>query len=203
VHRNNHCSPWRESMREAVIVSYARTGMTKTHRGVSTTPTRSSWVAMSCRPRFERAGVEAGDVEDVFFGSAQPEGATGMNVARNIALWPLAARPRPQVPPSTASAPRACRPSPMPHTPSSMKAHLWLLAAASKASRWSPIPARPTATASWKKACTKKWPAVWMSMIETAEIVADRYGVSREYQDEYSAEIPEAHRRLPGKRLHG
>ena len=33
----------------------------------------------------------------------------------------------------------------------------------------------------------KEWPAIWMTMIETAEIVADRYGVSREYQDEYSA----------------
>ena len=31
-------------------------------------------------------------------------------------------------------------------------------------------------------------PAIWMTMIETAEIVADRYGISREYQDEYSAE---------------
>ena len=34
----------------------------------------------------------------------------------------------------------------------------------------------------------KTWPAIWMSMIETAEIVADRYGVSREAQDMYSAE---------------
>ena len=33
----------------------------------------------------------------------------------------------------------------------------------------------------------KEWPAIWMTMIETAEIVAERYGVSREYQDEYSA----------------
>ena len=34
----------------------------------------------------------------------------------------------------------------------------------------------------------KQWPAIWMTMIETAEIVADRYGVSREAQDEYAAE---------------
>ena len=34
----------------------------------------------------------------------------------------------------------------------------------------------------------KTWPAIWMTMIETAEIVADRYGISRDAQDEYSAE---------------
>ena len=73
-------------MREAVIVSYARTGMTKTHRGGlnDTHPIVMGSHVMSAA--LERANVEAAAVEDVFFGSAQPEGATGMNVARNIAL---------------------------------------------------------------------------------------------------------------------
>ena len=45
------------------------------------------------------------------------------------------------------------------------------------------------------------YPAIYMAMIETADIVADRYNVSREYQDEYSLRVPDAHGRAQEKEL--
>ena len=43
------------------------------------------------------------------------------------------------------------------------------------------------------------YPAIFMAMIETADIVAERYGVSREYQDEYSLAVAAAHGRRAGR----
>ncbi|HBL94684.1 MAG TPA: acetyl-CoA C-acyltransferase, partial [Hyphomonas sp.] len=74
-------------MREAVIVSYARTGMAKANRGSLNNTHGITMAGTAIKGALDRAGIEAGLVEDVFLGCAQPEGATGHNVARNAALW--------------------------------------------------------------------------------------------------------------------
>ena len=181
-------------MREAVIVSYARTGMTKTHRGGlnDTHPIVMGGHVLSSA--LERAGVEAAAVEYVFFGSAQPEGATGMNVARNIALAA-------GCPSSTAGATinRFCSSglqaiANAAHTVIHEGApvavgggveSLSLVAHSGKTNRYRVV----------EEGLFEKWPAVWMSMIETAEIVADRYKVSREYQDGIRPRARSARRR--------
>ncbi|MEL7129123.1 MAG: acetyl-CoA C-acyltransferase, partial [Pseudomonadota bacterium] len=74
-------------MREAVIVSTARTGLAKTGRGSLNNTHGITMAGHAIKGALERAGVEPDAVEDVYLGSAQPEGATGHNIARNAALW--------------------------------------------------------------------------------------------------------------------
>jgi acetyl-CoA C-acetyltransferase len=101
-------------MREAVIVSTARTALTKAGRGALNDTHGITMAGHAIKGALERAGVEAAAVEDVFLGCAAPEGATGHNVARNAALAAGC--------PSTASARQACRRSPTQPTRSSTKA---------------------------------------------------------------------------------
>ncbi|HPU53656.1 MAG TPA: beta-ketoacyl synthase N-terminal-like domain-containing protein, partial [Burkholderiaceae bacterium] len=73
-------------MREAVIVSTARTGLAKSWRGALNMTHGATMGAHAVRAAIERAGIDPGEVEDVLMGCATPEGATGGNVARQIAL---------------------------------------------------------------------------------------------------------------------
>ncbi|MAB10438.1 acetyl-CoA C-acyltransferase [Hyphomonas sp.] len=174
-------------MREAVIVSYARTGMAKANRGSLNDTHGITMAGHAIKGAIERAGIEPGAVEDVFLGSAQPEGATGHNVARNAALWAGC--------PSTTSGAtinRFCSSglqaiANAAHTvinegaPVAIGGGVESLSLVSRSGHMNTF--RYT-----EEELMKKWPAIWMTMIETAEIVADRYGVSREDQDRYSAE---------------
>ncbi len=174
-------------MREAVIVSYARTGLAKTGRGSLNDTHGITMAGHAIKSALERANVEAEAVEDVYLGSAQPEGATGHNIARNAALWA-------GCPSSTSGATinRFCSSG---------------LQAIANAAHTVINEGAPVAIGGGVESLSlvsrsghmnmhryveddlmQQWPAIWMTMIETAEIVADRYGISREYQDEYSAE---------------
>ncbi len=73
-------------MREAVIVSTARTGLAKSWRGALNLTHGATMGGHVVRAAIERAGLEPGQVEDVLMGCANPEGATGSNIARQIAL---------------------------------------------------------------------------------------------------------------------
>ena len=174
-------------MREAVIVSYARTGLAKTGRGSLNDTHGITMAGHAIKHALARANVEAEAVEDVYLGSAQPEGATGHNIARNAALWA-------GCPSSTSGATinRFCSSG---------------LQAIANAAHTVINEGAPVAIGGGVESLSlvsrsghmnmhryveddlmQKWPGIWMTMIETAEIVADRYGISREYQDEYSAE---------------
>ena len=174
-------------MREAVIVSYARTGLAKTGRGSLNDTHGITMAGHAIKHALARANVEPEAVEDVYLGSAQPEGATGHNVARNAALWA-------GCPSSTSGATinRFCSSG---------------LQAVANAAHTVINEGAPVAIGGGVESLSlvsrsghmnlhrytedqlmQQWPAIWMTMIETAEIVADRYGISREYQDEYSAE---------------
>lgn len=174
-------------MRDAVIVSTARTGLAKAGRGSLNDTHGIKMAGHVIKSALERAGVEPAAVEDVFLGCAQPEGATGHNIARNAALWA-------GCPSSTSGATinRFCSSG---------------LQAIANAAHIVQNEGAPVAIGGGVESLSlvshsghmnmhrfvedelmAKWPAVWMTMIETAEIVAERYGVSREAQDEYSAE---------------
>src|ERR1051325_2286229 len=73
-------------MPDAVIVSTDRTGLAKSWRGALNMTYGATRGAHAVRAAVERAGVEPGEVEDVIMGCALPEGTTGGNVARQIAL---------------------------------------------------------------------------------------------------------------------
>ncbi|MGB3627710.1 MAG: acetyl-CoA C-acyltransferase [Henriciella sp.] len=174
-------------MREAVIVSTARTALTKAGRGALNDTHGITMAGHAIKSAIERAGIEASEVEDVYLGAAQPEGATGHNVARNAALWA-------GCPSSTAGATinRFCSSglqaiANAAHTvihegaPVAIGGGVESLSLVSRSGHMNTY--RYT-----EDKLMKEWPAIWMTMIETAEIVADRYNVSREAQDMYSAE---------------
>ena len=73
-------------MREAVIVSTARTGLAKSWRGALNMTHGATMGGHVVKAAISRAGIDAAEVEDVLMGCANPEGATGANIARQIAL---------------------------------------------------------------------------------------------------------------------
>ncbi|MDE2462226.1 MAG: acetyl-CoA C-acyltransferase [Alphaproteobacteria bacterium] len=173
-------------MREAVIVSTARTGLAKSVRGGFNITHGAVMGGHAIKHAIARAGLDPTEIEDVFMGCAQPEGATGMNVARNAAIWA-------GCPVTTAGTTinRFC------------SSGLQAIAMAAQQIRTERTPAVVGAGVESislvqmggmnTKNITEEHlmeikPALWMSMIETAEIVAERYGVSRERQDAYALE---------------
>ncbi len=72
--------------RDAVIVSTARTPLAKSWRGAFNLTHGATLAGHAVRAAIDRAGIDAGDVEDVILGCAFPEGATGTNIARQAAL---------------------------------------------------------------------------------------------------------------------
>ena len=73
-------------MIDAVIVSTARTGLAKSWKGAFNMTHGATLGGHALQHAIARAGIEPGEVEDVIMGCANPEGATGMNIARQIAL---------------------------------------------------------------------------------------------------------------------
>jgi acetyl-CoA C-acetyltransferase len=73
-------------MTDAVIVSTARTGLAKSWKGGFNMTHGATMGGHVLKAAIERAGIEAGEVEDVIMGCATPEGATGSNIARQIAI---------------------------------------------------------------------------------------------------------------------
>ncbi|MDB5437109.1 MAG: acetyl-CoA acetyltransferase, partial [Phenylobacterium sp.] len=168
-------------MREAVIVSYARTGLAKSARGgFNITPTVSI-AAHSVKHAVAKAGIEGEAVEDVFMGNVAHGGG---NVARQAGL--LAGLP---ITTSGVTVNRFC---------SSGLQTIGMAANFVRNDGANVVVAGGVETISMPNMGTGKdnvdpkltemYPAIFMPMIDTADIVAERYKVSRQAQDEYSYE---------------
>jgi acetyl-CoA C-acetyltransferase len=174
-------------MREVVVVSYARTGLAKSARGGFNITHGAALTGHALQHAIARAKVDPAEVEDVVIGCGQPEGATGHNVARNAAIW--AGCP---VTTSGTTINRFCSSG---------------LQAIATAARYISDEGADVAAAGGVESISlvqlgghmnmyffteeklmKERPDLWMPMIETADIVAERYGVSREAQDAYALE---------------
>jgi acetyl-CoA C-acetyltransferase len=170
-------------MREAVIVSTARTGLAKSFRGGFNNTNGVSMSAPTLKAAMERAGVDPAEVDDVIYGCANPEGATGMNIARNVAL--MAGCPAST---SGTTVNRFC---------SSGLQAVAMAAGRIIAEGVDVMGAGGVESISMVAPFANKkhvvdaqlmadWPGIYMPMIETADTVASRYNVARAYQDEYS-----------------
>ena len=73
-------------MREAVIVSTARTGLAKSHRGGFNNTGGAAMAGHAIKHSIERAGIEPAEVEEVVLGCGTPQGTTGNNIGRVAAL---------------------------------------------------------------------------------------------------------------------
>ncbi|MGH6625626.1 MAG: acetyl-CoA C-acyltransferase [Burkholderiaceae bacterium] len=172
-------------MREAVIVSTARTPIAKAYRGALNATHGADLGAHVLQHATQRAGIEAGEVEEVILGVGRAEAATGGNIARQSAL-------RAGFPVSTSGlvVSRACA--------SGLEA---IVAAAHRVVlEGVPIVAAGglesislTVNEHTNRHCAQNpWlaehlPATYLTMIQTAEVVARRYGIARELQDAYGA----------------
>ena len=167
-------------MTEAVIVSTARTGLAKSFRGSFNQTHGAAMGGHAVRHAVERAGIDPALVEDCIMGCATPEGETGGNIARQIAL-------RAGLPITTSgqTVNRFC---------SSGLQTIAMAAQAIKVDGMGPIVAggvesismvQPQARSAPDPWLKEHKPDIYMTMIETADVVAERYGLSRDYQDEY------------------
>jgi acetyl-CoA C-acetyltransferase len=171
-------------MREAVIVSTARTPIGKAYRGAYNNTQGQELAGHAIANAVKRAGVEPAQVEDVLLGCALQQGSTGGNVARQALL-------------------RAGLPVTVPGMSLDRQCSSGLMAIATAAKQIM-NDGMQIAVAGGVESISlvqndkmnlfrgadpwlvKNIPQIYMSMIETAEIVAERYGVSREAQDEYA-----------------
>jgi len=171
-------------MREAVIVSTARTGLGKSARGSFNQTHGAVMGGHAIKNAMARAGIEAGEVEDVFMGCGMPEGATGNNIARESLIWA-------GCPVSTAGVTvnRYCSSG---------------LNAIAMAAQQIMTEATDVVVGSGVESISLVQmgginlshyteehllsikPALWMSMIETAEVVAERYKIGRDACDAYA-----------------
>jgi acetyl-CoA C-acetyltransferase len=173
-------------MTEAVIVSVARTPIGKAYRGALNNTHGPTLGAHAVAAAVERAGVEGADVDDVIVGGSLAEGTTGMNVARNVAL-------------------RAGLPVTVPGVTVNRFCSTGLQTVAMAAQQIRSGQSRIVVAGGLESISlvqnehmnqfeardpwlTEHKPEIFMSMLETAEVVADRYGVDRAAQDAYSVE---------------
>ncbi len=172
-------------MREAVIVSTARTPLTKAHRGEFNITSGPQLAAFAVRAAVDRAGIDPALIEDAILGCGYPEGTTGRNVARQTVI-------------------RAGLPITIAGTTVNRFCASGLQAIAIGAGRIvvdgapaviaggvesiSQIRTREKGDSGIDPWILENKPELYLPMIDTADIVAARYGISREAQDRFSFE---------------
>ena len=171
-------------MTSAVIVSTARTPLAKSWKGSFNMTHGATLGGHAVQHAVQRAGVDPADVDDVIMGCANPEGATGMNIARQIAL-----RAGLPVTASGMTINRFC------------SSGLQTIATASQriiAGEGDVYVAGGVESISCVQqemnlhmikdlALEKQKPEIYWSMLQTAEMVAKRYNIGRDAMDEYGA----------------
>tara|TARA_R110002073_G_scaffold7728_1_gene43483 strand:- start:3816 stop:4997 length:1182 start_codon:yes stop_codon:yes gene_type:complete len=172
-------------MQRAVIVSTARTPIGKASRGAFNNTHGATLAGHVIQHAVARAGIDPAEVEDVVLGCGMPEGATGKNIARMSVV-------RAGLPVTTGGTTinRLCASG---------------LQAIAVAANRVVMDGLPVAVAgglesislvrdnAMKNEAKEDWllehkPEMWIPMIDTADLVAERYGVTREAQDAYSLE---------------
>ncbi len=171
-------------MREAVIVSTARTGLAKSWRGALNMTHGATMGGHVVRAAIERAGIEPGEVEDVLMGCATPEGATGWNIARQAAI--AAGCP---VSVSGVTVNRFCSSGLQTIAMAAQRiiAGEGDIFVAGGLESISCVQNESNRHMFVDKGLKKTKPELYWPMLQTAETVARRYGIERERQDEYGA----------------
>jgi acetyl-CoA C-acetyltransferase len=168
-------------MREAVIVSTARTPIGKAYRGAFNDTEGPAMAGHAIRHAVLRAGIEPGEVDDVILGCALQQGTTGNNTARQSLL--VAGLP---VTVSGMTLDRQC------------SSGMLAIATAAKQVIDDGMPIcvgggvesvsmvqNDKANGRRNESVLAQSKDIYMSMLDTAQTVADRYGVSRDAQDEF------------------
>jgi acetyl-CoA C-acetyltransferase len=172
-------------MKEAVILSTARTPIAKAFRGAFNTLKSPTMASHAIRAAVERAGIEAGEIEDLVMGAALTSGTAGLNLARMAALasgLPLSV--------SGQTLDRQCASGLMAIATAAKQIIVDGMPVTIGAGQEN-ISAVQNRNMEWAYAdldpqVERNAIHAYMPMLKTAELVAQRYGISREAQDAYA-----------------
>jgi acetyl-CoA C-acetyltransferase len=172
-------------MTDAVLVSTARTPLCKSWRGAFNLTHGATLGGEAVRRAIERAGVDPAEVEDVIMGCAHPEGATGYNIARQIAI-------RAGCPVTTAgmTVNRYCSSGLQTIAIAAQRVMVDKapVVVAGGVESISCVQNQMNTHMAHEEWLEKEKPAIYLPMLQTAEIVAKRYGIGRERQDEFGVQ---------------
>ena len=171
-------------MTQAVIVSTARTPLAKSWKGAFNMTHGATLGGHAVTHAVQRAGIDPAEVEDVLMGCANPEGATGLNIARQCAL--AAGLP---VSVSGMTVNRFCSSGLQTIALAAQRiiAGEGEVYVAGGVESISCVQQEMNAHMLFDPALQHSKPAIYWSMLQTAEQVAQRYGIGREAMDEYGA----------------
>ncbi|WHI47349.1 thiolase family protein [Microbulbifer sp. VAAF005] len=172
-------------MRDVAVVAYCRTAIAKARRGALNETHGISMAAHVLREVVYKAGLTPQEVEDVVLGCGLPEGATGHNVARNAALF---AGFGSQVPGVTINRYCGSGLNAASIVANRIAAGEMQIGVAGGVESISLVQFNLNLNHFVYEPLQKKVPAVWWTMIQTADYVADQYNISREDQDRYVVE---------------
>ena len=169
-------------MTDAVVVSTARTGLAKSFRGALNNTHGATMGGAVIKAAMERAKLDPVEVEDVLMGCANPEGATGMNIARQSAL--MAGCP---VTVSGATVNRFCSSGLQTIAMAAQRiiageADIFVAGGVESISC---VQNEMNKHMLRDENLIKKKPEIYWNMLQTAEMVSKRYNISREAQDRY------------------
>ena len=172
-------------MTQAVIVSTARTPLAKSFKGAFNMTHGATLGGFAIKAAVERAGIDPAAIDDVLMGCANPEGATGMNIARQAALragLPLTV--------GGVTVNRFCSSGLQTIAMASQRiiageSDVLVAGGVESISCVQQEMNKHMLVDSWLK---EHKPAIYMSMLETAENVAKRYGIPKERMDHYGAD---------------
>jgi len=172
-------------MTQALIVSTARTPLAKSFKGASNMTHGADLGGFAIKAAVERAGIDAAAIDDVLMGCANPEGATGMNIARQAAL-----RAGLPITVGGVTVNRFCSSGLQTIAMAAQRivageSDCLVAGGVESISCVQQEMNRHMLVDGWLK---EHKPAVYMSMLETAENVAKRYGIAKERMDHYGAE---------------
>jgi acetyl-CoA C-acetyltransferase/acetyl-CoA acyltransferase len=169
-------------MRDAVIVSAARTGMGRAYRGAFNATPAPTLGSYALKAAVERAGIEGGEVDDVLWGSALQQGGQMPNLARLVAL-----RAGLPVTVSAMTMDRQCSSGLMAIASASRQVvmdRMDIVAAGGQESI--STVQTPAMRMEFDPQLIALHAATYMPMLQTAEVVAKRYGIARDVCDEYA-----------------
>ncbi|MFM2119783.1 MAG: hypothetical protein RL722_1251 [Pseudomonadota bacterium] len=172
-------------MTKALIVSTARTPLGKSWKGAFNMTHGATLGGHAVKAAVERAGIDAGAIEDVLMGCANPEGATGWNIARQVAL-------RAGLPMSVSglTVNRFCSSGLQTIAMASQRilsgeGEVYVAGGVESISCVQQEMNQHMFKDSW---LDKNKPEIYWPMLQTAETVAKRYGIAKERMDRYGAE---------------
>jgi acetyl-CoA C-acetyltransferase len=170
-------------MKDIAVVSYCRTGIARAQRGALNQTHGIPMVAHVLTEAVKRAGVESAEIEDVVLGCGLPEGATGHNIARNAALaagFPV------ETPGITVNRYCGSGISAISIAANRIASGEADVVMAGGVESISLVQFNMNLNFFFYEPLRQRMPEVWWTMNQTADFVAEKYGISREAQDEYA-----------------